>query len=329
MILKPLELQNHLDKKIYLFYGENSGQKEELIKKFFKNKHLESIYNYTEKEIFLNQDNFYNLINSQSFFEEKKLIIINFVSDRFKDEILNISQKNLHDITIILISGILEKKSKLRNLFEKDKNLITIPFYKDNEKTLNEIARKFFYDRKISTSQETINIISQKSSGDRKNLKNELEKIENFLGAEKKLNIEDVLKLTNLSENYSIKELVNSCLAKNKKETLRIINENIFVIEDCIIIIRSILAAANRLLKILRLKNEIQNIDQLLVSYKPPIFWKEKAVIKDQIKYWKEDTIKDLIYKINNIEFMVKKNTNISLNLVLDFLIEQSSSINN
>ena len=329
MILKPLELQNHLDKKIYLFYGENSGQKEELIEKFFKNKHLESIYNYTEKEILLNLDNFYNQINSQSFFEDKKLIIINFVSDRFKDEIINVSQKNLQDITIILISGILEKKSKLRNLFEKDKNLITIPFYKDNEKTLNEIARKFFYDRKISTSQETINIISQKSSGDRKNLNNELEKIENFLGGKKKLNIEDVLKLTNLSENYSIKELVNSCLAKNKKETLRIINENIFVFEDCIIIIRSILAAANRLLKILRLKNEIQNIDQLLISYKPPIFWKEKAVIKDQIKYWKEDTIKDLIYKINNIELIVKKNTYISLNLVLDFLIEQSSSINN
>ena len=260
---------------------------------------------------------------------KKKLIIINFVSDRFKDEIINVSQKNLQGITIILIAGILEKKSKLRNLFEKDKNLITVPFYKDNEKTLNEIARKFFYDRKISTSQETINIISQKSSGDRKNLNNELEKIENFLGAEKKLNIEDVLKLTNLSENYSIKELVNSCLAKNKKETLRIINENIFVFEDCIIIIRSILAAANRLLKILRLKNEIQNIDQLLISYKPPIFWKEKAVIKDQIKYWREDTIKDLIYKINNIELIVKKNTNISLNLVLDFLIEQSSSINN
>ena len=329
MILKPFELQKNLDKKMFLFYGENHGQKEEIIFKFFKEKHPDSTYNYSEKEILSNLDNFYNQVNSQSFFEDKKLIIINSVSDKFKDETLNLLEKKLQDTTIILISGILEKKSKLRNIFEKEKNLVIIPFYKDNDKTLLEIARIFFNKRKISVSQETLNIISQKSSGDRKNLKNELEKIENFLGTRKILNFEDALKLTNLSENYSIKDLVNNCLAKNKKNTLRIINENVFGLEDCIIIVRSMFTAANRILKLLQKKKENPNLEQLLKSYKPPIFWKEKPIVIEQIKNWKEDTIKDLIYRINHIELLIKKNTNISLNIVLDFLIEQSTTTAN
>ena len=329
MILKPFELQNHLDKKIFLLYGENNGQKEEIINKFFRNRHTNSSYKYSEKEIFLNLDGFYNHINSQSFFEDKKLIIIDNISEKFKDEILNLLEKDLQDITIILITGILEKKSKIRNLFEKEKDLAIIPFYKDDEKTLANIARIFFNERKISVSQETINIISQKAMGDRKNLNNELNKIENFLGSKRQLNIDDTLKLTNLSENYSIKDLVNNCLAKNKKNTLKIINENVFVLEDCIIIIRSMLNSANRLLKLLQKKKEIPNIEQLLKSYKPPIFWKEKPILKEQINNWKEESIKELIYKIDRVELMIKKNTNISLNIVLDFLIEQSSKANN
>ena len=274
-------------------------------------------------------DNFYNQINSQSFFEDKKLIIINYVSEKIKDEILNLLNKKIQDVTIVLNSGILEKKSKIRSLFEKEKNLIIVPFYKDDNKTLGDLARVFFKDRKISVSQETINIISQKSSGDRKNLKNELEKIESFLGSKKTLNTEDALKLTNLFENYSIKDLVNNCLAKNKKNTLRIINENVFVMEDCIMIIRSMLIAANRLLKLIQKEKEIQNIDQLLTTFKPPIFWKEKPILKQQINNWKEESIKDLIYRIGHIELMIKKNTNIGLNIVLDFLIEQSSTASN
>ena len=149
------------------------------------------------------------------------------------------------------------------------------------------------------------------------------------MGSKKTLNTEDALKLTNLFENYSIKDLVNNCLAKNKKNTLRIINENVFVMEDCIMIIRSMLIAANRLLKLIQKEKEIQNIDQLLTTFKPPIFWKEKPILKQQINNWKEESIKDLIYRIDHIELMIKKNTNIGLNIVLDFLIEQSSTASN
>ena len=329
MIIKSYEINKYFNKnKIFLFYGENAGLKEEFIENFFKKKHANYTFRYSERDILSNLDNFYNEITSRSFFEDKKLIIITDASDKLKDEIENLREKKLDDITIILTSGLLEKRSKLRVFFEKNKDLIIIPFYKDNHKSLGDIARSFFKEKEILISQEMINLIIEKSSGDRKNLKNELEKIENFLGSKKQISTKNILKLTNLSENYSIKELVNNCLAKNKKDTLRIINENTFSFEDCIIITRSLLNSANRLLKLLEKKDDISNIEQLISSHKPPIFWKDKEIIKNQIKNWKTDGVKNLIFKINEVELIVKKNSNIALNVILDFLMKECFVIN-
>lgn len=330
MIIKSYDIKNYFSKNsIFLFYGENDGLKDEIINNFFKKRHIDSTFNYSEKEILSNLDNFYNQIKSKSFFDNKKLIIITDASDKIKEEIENLLELKLDDISIILVSNILEKRSKLRVLFEKNNNLITIPFYKDNYKTLGDLVKNFFNKKKILTSQETINIIIEKSSGDRKNLNSELEKIENFLGSNKKLSTEDVLKLTNLSENYSITELVNNCLAKNKKNTLKIINENNFSPEDCIIITRSMLYSAKRLLKLLEKKDKISNLEQLITAHKPPIFWKDKEIIKNQIKNWELSGIQNLIFKINEIELLLKKNASTALNIILNFLIEECLSISN
>tara|TARA_B100001057_G_scaffold411285_1_gene426854 strand:- start:2292 stop:3284 length:993 start_codon:yes stop_codon:yes gene_type:complete len=330
MIIKSFEIKNYFNtNNIFLFYGENTGLKEEILDNFFKKNHIDCTFNYSEKEILVDLDKFYDQINSKSFFDDKKLIIISNASDKIKDNIENIIEKKLTDVTIILISNVLEKKSKLRNLFEKKKDLVTVPFYKDNYRTLADIVSNFLKKREILSSQETINIIIEKASGDRKNLKNELTKIENFLGTKKKLSTESVLKLTNLSENYSIQELVNNSLARNKKDTLKIINENNFSFEDCMIITRSMLYAANRLLKLLEKKNDSSNLETLISNHKPPIFWKDKEIIKNQIKNWKLDSIKNLIFKINKIELIVKKNSSFALNIVLDFLMEECLKLSN
>ena len=150
-----------------------------------------------------------------------------------------------------------------------------------------------------------------------------------LLWTKKKINIDDILKLTNLAENYSVSELVDHCLAKNQKKTINIINENNFSIEDCILIIRTLLIKSKRLL---RLKQEIKidkNMDQIVTSYKPPIFWKDKEIVKQQIKNWSVENVENLIYKISEIELLIKKNSINSINILSDFIIAQSSKINN
>lgn len=330
MILKSFEIKNYLNKKnIYLLYGESVGLKEEIIDSLFKKNFKDCTYVYSETEILNNTELFYNQISSKSFFEDKKLIIINSISDKFKEHVEIILERNIADITLVLTADILQKKSKIRSFFEKEKKLIITAFYKEDIKNLSDIVRRFFQKKKISISQEMINLIVEKTAGDRKNLKNELDKIESFLITNENLNISEIMKLTNLSENFSINELVNSCLSKNTKRTVKIINENIFSFEDSIIIIRSLLNSSNRLMSLIKRKEDNKNIDQIITDHKPPIFWKDKDLIRKQMINWSDNSIQNLIYKINQMELLVKKNSNNALNIIFDFLIEQSSTTNN
>ena len=328
MILKSYELDKNINSKIFLFHGINEGQKEEIIEKKFKPLFGENLFKYLENEIFSDIDNFYNQVLSKSFFEKNKLIIIKDASDKIKNEIEVLKEKNLDDIKIILISNILDKKSKLRNLFEKEKDLVSIAFYSDNNQTLSTITKTFFSKKNIPISQESINLIVSRANGDRKSLNNELSKIENFLTNKKKITIEEIYILTNLSENYSINELVDNCLAKNKDKILYIINENNFSFEDTIIIIRTFLAKAKRLIKLNQNMQIHKNIDQTIINFKPPIFWKDKELVKKQIKIWTLDKTYKLIDEINKIELNVKKNSINSLKILFDFILATSKANN-
>ena len=331
MIKKFFEIEkvNLIKNYIFLFYGENDGLKSDVLKKHFEKMFSESVYRYDENEILNDREEFFMKLFSQSFFESKKLIIISRISEKIKDTIEDIIEKKITDVVIILLSSNLDKKSKLRNLFEKNENLTCIPFYEDNSQTLASITSNFFREKQIPISTQTINLLVDRSRGDRQNLKNELNKIESFLYTRKKITIDDILKLTNLAENYNISELVDSCLAKNKKRTVKILNENIFSTEDSIIVIRTFLSKSKRLLKLCTEHENKKSIDLTISSSKPPIFWKDKDIIKQQIQKWSKNSVKNLIYKINDTELLIKKNSNSSINILSDFIIEQSTVVNN
>ena len=324
MIVKSFELQNNLDHNIFLFHGENDGHKEDLINNLIKPKYKTNIYSYTEKEILNNLENFYNLIFTNSFFEENKLIIIKNVSDKIRTEIENIIEKETDNVLIILISDTLDKKSKLRNLFERNSTIVSVPFYLENNQTLVGLASKFFKEKKISISYETINVLVNKSNGERKLLLNELEKIEMYSKNKTNISSSEINMITNIDKNHDIGELVDNCLAKNNKHIKYIMNENNFSSEDSIIIVRTFLFKAKRLLNLLDIFNVHKNIDQTIASSKPPIFWKDKDVVKKQIKSWTLDQVKKLILEINEIELLIKTNAQNSIFILSDFILKKS-----
>ena len=329
MILKSFEIKklnlntNHL----ILFYGKNEGLKNETLDFLIKDKN--KISNYEEKEILDNENGFIENILSKSLFDQEKIIIIKRATDKILKivEILNL--KNLEDVTIIINSDNLEKKSKLRSFFEKDKALVCVPFYPDNDQILSKLTYNFLRDKEISISSSNINLIVNKCSGDREKLVNELQKIENFCKNGRKINTENISKLINLSENHSISELIDNCLAKNKKKITNILNENNFSNDDCIMITRSFLIKAKKLLSLSTTFENNKNIDLTISSAKPPIFWKEKEITKQQIYKWKPKNIKKLIYELSETELQIKKNINNSINLITDFILGQSSSKTN
>ena len=323
--LRKIKLNSH---KFYLFYGDNEGSKEETIKNLFEKNYLGKTHRYEEREILDNIDNFFNSILTKSFFDNEKLIIINRATDKIKEIIESLMKKNPSDIKIILNSKNLEKKSALRKIFEKEKSIVCVPFYEDNNQTLNSIISLFFRNKKIPISQQLINVLIERSRGDRKNLNNELTKIEAYSLNKKNLNLEEIIDLTNLADNYSASELVDHSLAKNTRKTVTILNENNYSDEDNIIIIRTLLAKIKRLVKIYELIDEKNNIEQAVSASKPPVFWRDKPLVIQQIRCWKKEHLKNLIYKTNDIELLIKKNSTIAKNILSDFIISNSKKVN-
>ena len=324
MIIKSFNIKNlNTDKNnLFLLYGNNKGLIKDTIKHITNSK--KDILSYDEKQILENQENFIEDILNKSLFDEKKIIIIKRASDKIKNTLEIISTKKIEDI-IIIVSDNLEKKSKLRNFFEKDRNLICIPFYPDNEQTLSKLALEFLKEKKISVARADLNIIIRKSVGDRENLFNELNKIENYSKNGKKISGQIILKLINQFETQNISELIDNCLAKNQSKTVNILNENNFINEDCILIIRTFLNKAKKLHTLTTEYQKNKNIDLTINNSKPPIFWKDKEIVKKQIYKWDPNKIKNLIFQLNELELIVKKNVNISMNLTTNFVLGQVS----
>tara|TARA_B100000282_G_C31655097_1_gene454916 strand:- start:37 stop:1023 length:987 start_codon:yes stop_codon:yes gene_type:complete len=323
MIIKTFEInKKKFDKQnFFLIYGENEGQKKEIIENLKKNLNG-NIESYDEAQILSNTEVFYTKIFNQSFFENEKIVIINRCSEKLYEIVKNLLEKSISDIKIIFNATILDKKSKLRSLFEKSDELIIIPTYKDTPITLMEIAKKFFNNYKITISQETINLLVNRCNGDRGNLKSELDKILIYMENKRNISLEEIFKLTNLAENFSINDLVDTSLSKNSRKISEIINESNYKAQDGIIILRTFLQKAKRLLRLYEAQNENESFDNLINNYKPLIFWKDKPIVRRQLENWSKSKIKDLIEEINKTEIFLKKNSSISLMLAFNFVYE-------
>ena len=327
MIYKSYELKK-LDLNLnnfLLIYGKNEGLKEDIISEIALKKIDSKILRYEEKEIIHNPEFIYSEILTESLFEEKKIIIIKQATDKILSIIENLQDKKIKDIFIIINTAVLEKRSKIRALFEKEKRFICMPTYEDTHETLVKLAQNFLREKKIVISQANINLIVARANGDRGVLRNELKKIYFFTKNGKKITSERLLKLTNLIENHSISELIDSCLAKNKKKTINILNENNFNTEDCIAITRIFLNKSKRVLGLLKEYEKNKNLDNVISGAKPPIFWKDKEIVKRQISNWKPNNMNKLIYEISDIECQIKNNHINPINIVLDFILAKST----
>ena len=324
MILKFFELNkiNLKQNRLILFYGKNEGLKNDAIENLIKN-NGEVLY-YEEKAIIEDSSNFIESTLNKSLFEKEKIIVIKRASDKIFKIISEINSKNIEDFKIIINSENLDKKSKLRSFCEKDKKSVCIAFYPDNEQTLSKMAYNFFKERKILISQSIINLIVNKCNGDRQNLINEMQKIENFSIDGKKITTDVVERLTNITENHGISELINNYFVRNKKKVIYILNENNFSNEDCFLITRSFLNHSKKILLLTKEYKLNKNIDQIISSARPPIFWKDKEVTKQQIYKWSPENLKLLIYRLSELELLVKKNISNSINLVTDFILDEA-----
>ena len=321
MIIKSFEFEKIKSKKYksILLYGVNQGLKDEIIKNTILKDFSGEILKYNETEAIEKSEIILESFLNGSLFDKQKIILISRCSNKIYSFIEKFLGKEISQAMLVLNSENLDKKSKLRALYEKSKDLVCVPFYEDNQQSLGIFANKYLQNKNIKLSREILNLIIERSQGDRGNLKNELQKIENLSLSKKNIFNEDIINITNLAENYTVFELVDNYLAKNQKKVSNIINENNFENDDSIIILRTLLSRSKRLLKLKNMQNVNKSIDDTIAVCKPPIFWKEKDIVKQQMSNWSEDEVKKKIFEISNLEILIKKNSS-SINLVSDFI---------
>ena len=337
MIIKSYELKKNktkiLKNNLFLLYGENFGLKKD-IRKFIiteienENDKIEILSLY-ENEIIDNQENFYSLIYSGSLFSNKKIISIYDASDKMHEKINEVYNKYPKDVFIIIFSGVLEKKSKLRTFFEKNENAFCIPCYLDNERDLETLAQLELKKNNITLSREVINLLIEKSNSDRNNLRNEIEKIKSYSLTKKNIELDEIKSLINFSGDYKSDNLVNECLCGNILQYKKIISELYASTVNQIFLLRILSNKIQRLLKIKEQANKSESIDTLINNSKPTIFWKEKPLVKKQLNIWSLDDLKKMIDDINSTELLCKKNPQISNSIFFNFFSEICKKANN
>ncbi len=328
MILKSYEIKKKksdlLNNNFFLLYGENVGLKKD-IKNFISNeinqkdKNKVETLSFYESDVISKEEDFYNSVYSGSLFSSKKIIIIYDATDKILNKINNIFDKQPENTLLIIFSDILEKKSKLRNFFEKEKSTVCIPCYLDNTRDLELILQSELKEDNIKLSREAINLLIEKSNSDRNNLRNEIEKIKSYSLNKKIIEIDELKSLINFSGDYKSDILINECLCGNIKEYKKIISELYLNTVNQVLLFRIMSNKIQRLLKMKEENSESNNIDSIINSTKPAIFWKEKPLVKKQLTIWSLADLKNIIININNTELMCKKNPQISKSIIFNF----------
>ena len=322
MIFKSYILEQNIqfttDYKIFLFYGENQGLKKEFKENLkIKNKSQE-ILNLFQDEIIKNKNILLNEIKNKSLFNEKKIIFINQVNDKILDTLDEIME-SIQEERIFLFGDILDKKSKLRNYFEKSKSCGISPCYQDNEITIKKIISKRLKDFQGMTNQ-IINFITQNTGLDRNKVNNEIDKIISCF-SDKKVDFNKIDSLLNNRTNDDFNLLKDEALKGNKINTNRLLADTVFEIENNIYYLNSINQRINRLNEIQNMKQGNLNIDSIISNLKPPVFWKDKAILLEQSKKWNKNKIQKALKKTYNTEIEMKSNSSIRKDLLIKNLI--------
>lgn len=320
MIFKSYLLEKNIDQalncKIFLFYGENEGLKKEFkekLKKKIKNK----IIIFFQEEIIKNRDLLSNEVLNRSLFDSEKTIFI----EQTDDKILKIIEKfeNIENVRIFLFASVLNKKSKLRDFFDKSKIFGVTACYVDNELTIKMIIQEKLRDLKGLTPT-IVNYIVKNVGLDRDKINNEIEKIKIYFN-NSKIEPQKLDALLNFAANDDFNQLKDEALNGNKIKTNKLIADTILEDEKSIYYLSVINMRAQGLYEVTGKTEKNEDMESAVSALKPPIFWKDKPNFILQTKKWNPKKLKSILNKTYNLELEIKSNSSINKNVLMKKLI--------
>lgn len=323
MILKSYIVEQNLSilekYQAVLLYGENTGIKDD-IKKKLKNINKDAeVFHFFENEILKNKNILFENITNESLFNDKKIIFIEFATDKIINEITESLEKKNLNIKIYIFSENLDRKSKLRSVFEKNSNLAIFACYEDNERTLINYINKELLGFKGLTG-EIVNLIIGNSNSNRKIIQNELEKIKVFF-LEKIISKSKLLEILNIKNNASFNEIRDYALIGRKDKINKLLSEIELLNEDSFLYLNNLNFRVLKLIEIKELNKTFNNYETTIETVKPPIFWKDKPLLLQQLKKWNLKKLNKIATEISDAEILMKKNSQIRNDVVIKNLI--------
>ncbi len=322
MIIKSYILEQNIktifQKKLFLIYGENQGLKDDIKKEVIKNKGKFEVLRMYQDDILKNEELLINEIKNKSLFEESKIILINDATDKILPLFEKFAKEISNDI-IVVFADVLDKKSKLRNFFEKSNEYGVAACYEDNEIQLRKLITSKLKEYKNVTPR-IVNLLIQNADLKRNKINNEIDKIKSFF-KEKVIDETKIDLLLNIRTNDDFNKLKDVALSGDKIKTNRLLADTVFNTENNIYYLNLINYRINLLKQITDLNIENQSIENIVQSLKPPIFWKDKPIVIQQAKIWNKSKIKVAIKETYETELKLKSNSDINKNVLLKNLI--------
>jgi len=300
-----------------LLYGVNEGVKKEFIEKIKKENKKAEIYTFFEEEILKNNQLFFENIFNNSLFEESKIIILHEATDKIFNIIDECLNKLDQHVKLYIIANNLDKKSKIRKLFEDSKNEGIIPLYEDDEKTLFNYIKKELDEFKGLTN-EICNLIISNSKLDRRLIQNEITKIKIFFN-DKIIKTEPLQNLLNAKKESDFDEIRDSAITGEKIKLNKLLSSSNLNKEELFFYLNSLIFKFKKIKDLLN--NREKNVESIIDNARPPIFWKEKPILKKQLYIWSKKNIDKIINILNEAEILAKKNSQIESALIFNNLL--------
>ena len=294
-----------LKENLVLFYGENIGLIDDFkssIKKFYKDQF--EIINFTQEDILKNNNLLAKEVMNSSLFDKKKILFIQQSDDKLLKHFEELKSE-LNENKIYIFSSTLDKKSKLRNFFEKNSEVGIVPCYQDNEQSIKKIIFEKLKGYE-GMSAININMIIENSGLERSKLNNELEKIKLFFN-NKIIETEKLEILLNIKINEDFNNLKDHALLGNKLKTNKLLSETIIDDEKMLFYLNSLNQRLNKIKEVRQ--SSSTNIELSVNSLKPPIFWKDKPNFIDQTKKWTNKKIIEILDLTYKLEVQIKSNS--------------------
>lgn len=307
------------DYKINLIYGENFHLKNEIISKLshvFKKNNFKTKF-IKEDEILKNIEILDNYLNQDNLFGDQEILIIQNTTDK----LLNYINLEDQDKKIILVSDNLTKKDNLRNIAEKSQYISCVACYEDNEKTLQSLLQIGITKLGLKIPYEVINQLFNINKLNRNDINSGLEKLA-LITKDKKLDHETFSTLFNTTSSYDAFEISNALLLGDKTQLNKILSSFYHFAINFNEVLGPLKYKINKLLDIHEFNKNQNNVSLAVDSYKPPIFWKEKDLVKKQLTKWNKNELNTLLDKINEIEILCKLNHEIAETIFNKFLLD-------